>query len=154
QYYYRFVIDGTGVTSGTGTFKTAPAADAQVGLKFAFSGDMDGLMRPYPLSSQLPAENLDFYVNLGDVIYENASNVAGNNGASYLNSPSVTLSGSSASLNGVPTAVGFATQQQLFNDYSKKYLEQFLPVNTGGQNGLQAFFAGQGNYTLADNHEL
>src|SRR5262249_50309376 len=35
QYYYRFVIDATSELSGTGTFKTAPAADAQVGLKFA-----------------------------------------------------------------------------------------------------------------------
>src|SRR5262249_40884819 len=59
QYYYRF-HDAT-TDSLTGTFKTAPAADAQVGLKFAFSGDMDGLMRPYALSSQVPAENLDFY---------------------------------------------------------------------------------------------
>src|SRR6185369_5301336 len=74
--------------------------------------------------------------------------------ASYLNSPSVTLSGSSATLNGVPTSTGFATQQQLFDDYNKKYREQFLSVNTGGQNGLQDFYAGQGNYTLPDNHEL
>src|SRR5262249_39005121 len=58
-----------------------------------------------------------------------------------------------ATLNGVPTSAGFATQQQLFDDYNKKYREQFLPVNTGGQNGLQAFFAGQGNYTIAHNHE-
>src|SRR5262249_53500183 len=28
------------------------------------------------------------------------------------------------------------------------------PVNTGGQNGLKDFYAGQGNYTLNDNHEL
>ncbi len=154
QYYYRFIIDATSDLSGTGTFKTVPSASAQVGLKFAFSGDMDGLMRPYALSSQVPAEGLDFYANLGDIIYENASNPAGNNGASYLNSPSVTLSGSSASLNGVPTSTGFATQQQLFDDYNKKYREQFLAVNTGGQDGLSAFYGGQGNYTLLDNHEL
>src|SRR5262249_32248678 len=49
QYYYRFVIDATQDTSGVGTFKTAPSAAAQVGVKFAFSGDMDGLMRPYAL---------------------------------------------------------------------------------------------------------
>jgi hypothetical protein len=50
----------------------------------------------------------------------------------------------------VPTA----THDQLFNDFSRKYREQFLPVNTGGQNCLQPFFAGQGNYTAYDNHEL
>ena len=50
----------------------------------------------------------------------------------------------------VPTA----TQSQLFDDFSRKYREQFLPVNVGGQNCLQPFFAGQGNYTAYDNHEL
>jgi phosphodiesterase/alkaline phosphatase D-like protein len=154
RYYYQFV-DVSGNVSLVGTFKTAPMPDMSVAVHFAFSGDMDGLMRPYALSSQVPAEGLDFYLNCGDVIYETASAVAGNNGASYLNSPSVTLSGSSASLNGEPVGgTTFATQLQLFNDYSKKYREQFLPVNTGGQNCLQSFYAGQGNFTLYDNHEL
>ena len=153
RYYYRFT-DGNNL-SAIGTFKTAPSATDSVGVRFAFSGDMDGLMRPYPLASQVPGQNLDFYVNLGDVIYENASASLGNNAAPWLVSPSVTLSGSSASLNGVPVAgTAFATQVQLFNDYSKKYREQFLPVNTGGQDGLATFYAGQGNYTLNDNHEL
>ena len=154
RYYYKFVDDANNA-SAIGTFKTAPAPDAVVSVRFAFSGDMDGLMRPYALASTLPAQQLDFYVNNGDVIYENASNVGGNNGAPYLNSPSVTLSGSSASLNGVPMAgTTFATQAQLFGDYSKKYREQFLPVNIGGQNCLKDFYAGQANYTLYDNHEL
>jgi phosphodiesterase/alkaline phosphatase D-like protein len=155
RYYYRFFISATNDTSGTGTFKTAPAANAQDAVKFAFSGDMDGLMRPYALASQVPAEGLDFYANLGDVIYETASNVGGNNGAAYLNSPAVTVSGSAANLNGPPVAgTNFATHTQLFNDYSKKYSEQFLPVNTGGQSALKDFYAGQGDYTLYDNHEL
>lgn len=146
-YYYRF--ENGGVFSNVGRFKTAPDANSQVPVHFAFSGDMDGLMRPYALASVLPGLNLDFYVNLGDVIYENASKVLGNNAAAYLNSPSVTLSGAIPT----PSATG-ATQAQLFADYSKKYREQFLPVNTGGQNGLKDFFAAQGNYTLYDNHEL
>jgi hypothetical protein len=153
RYYYRF-SDGVN-TSETGTFKTAPAPSDKVGIRFAFSGDMDGLMRPYPLADSLPSLGLDFYVNCGDVIYENASKVAGNIGLPYTNSPSVTLSGSSASLNGLPQAgTTFATRAQLFADYNKKYREQFLPVNAGGQNGLESFYAGQGNYTLNDNHEL
>jgi phosphodiesterase/alkaline phosphatase D-like protein len=158
RYYYRFVgSDST--LSNVGTFKTAPAATDRVALKFAFSGDMDGLMRPYALSSQLPAEALDFYANLGDVIYENASASTGNNGASYLNSPSVTLSNDSLSFNGIPRAfipagTPFATKAQLYADYSKKYREQFLAVNTGGQSGLKDFYAGQANYTFYDNHEL
>lgn len=156
QYYYRFVGPG-GELSLTGKVKTAPLATTKTGVHFGFSGDMDGLIRPYALSSLVPAQNLDFYINLGDVIYENASNLTSSgthNGASWLNSPSVTLSGSAANLNGVPTFTGFATQVQLHDDYSKKYRENFLPVNTGGQNSLQAFYAGQGNYTTWDNHEL
>jgi alkaline phosphatase D len=126
-------------------------------LHFAFSGDNDGLIQPYALTSVIPAQQLDFYVNLGDVIYETASNLTtsgAHNGAPWLNSPSVTLSGSSASLNGLPTATGFATQAQLKADYEKKYRENFLPVNTGGQNSLQVLYAAQGNYTTWDNHEL
>jgi acid phosphatase len=166
RYYYRFMGPG-GELSLVGTFKTAPLATASVPVHFAFSGDMDGFMRPYALASQVPNENLDFYFNCGDTIYETASASTGsfNDAASTLNapdttwkiSPSVTLSGQSASLNGVPdglTGGPYATQAQLFHDFSQKYREQFLPVNTGGQNGLQSFYAGQANYTVNDNHEL
>ena len=159
RYYYRFVNDSTPATSGTGTFKTAPLTNAAATLHFAFSGDNDGLMRPFALGSVLPSQHLDFYLNLGDVIYETASNVSGNIGTSYLNSPSVTLSNDSLSFNGIPRAfipgsAPFATQIQLKADYEKKYRENFLPVNAGGQNSLQVMYAGQGNYTTWDNHEL
>jgi phosphodiesterase/alkaline phosphatase D-like protein len=153
NYRYRFVGPANEV-SLSGRIKTAPDATTAAPLKFAFSGDNDGLIRPYALATQLPAQNLDFYINLGDTIYENASNVGGNNAAPWLNSPSVTLSGSSASLNGVPTFLGFATQAQLRADYQKKYRENFLPVNVGGQASLQVLYAAQGNYTTWDNHEL
>jgi len=159
RYYYRFVKNNTGETSATGTFKTVPLAHAGATLHFGFSGDNDGLMRPFALGSVLPSQHLDFYLNLGDVIYETASNVNGNIGTSYLNSPSVTLSNDSLSFNGVPRAfipgsAPFATQTQLKADYEKKYRENFLPVNAGGQNSLQVMYAGQGNYTTWDNHEL
>ncbi len=147
-YYYRFQGPGSEL-SITGRFRTAPAAGTRAAVHFGFSGDMDGLIRPYALAATVPGQNFDFFVNVGDTIYENASNVAGNNGASYLNSPSVTLSGTVPA----PTATG-ATQAQLRTDYAKKYREQFLPVNVGGQNALQPFYAAQGNYTLLDNHEL
>ncbi len=162
KFYYRFVVTGSSETSGIGTFKTAPAANTSSPLHFAFSGDNDGLIRPYALASLIPAQNLDFYINLGDVIYENASNLTtsgAHNGASWLNSPSVTLSNDSLSFNGVPRAfipagTPFATGAQLKADYEKKYRENFLPVNTGGQNSLQVLYASQGNYTTWDNHEL
>lgn len=159
-YYYRF---RSGVaTSIVGKFKTTPQSGDEASLHFAFSGDNDGLMRPYALASIIPAQNLDFYINLGDVIYENASNVSGNIGLSYLNSPSVTLSNDSLTFNGIPracsgacsAATAFATRAQLFADYSKKYRENLFPVNAGGQNSLQVLYAAQGNYTTWDNHEL
>ena len=157
-YFYRFYEPNSATYSITGKFKTAPSASASVPVHFAFSGDNDGLMRPYALASQIPAENLDFYMNLGDVIYENASNLTTSgthNGASYLNSPSVTLSNDSLSFDGIPRAgTTFATQAQLKADYAKKYRENFLPVNTSGQNSLQVLYAAQGNYTTWDNHEL
>lgn len=147
-YYYRF-IGPAGELSNVGKFKTAPDANTAARVRFGFSGDIDGLMRPYALAHAVPAYGLDFFVNLGDTIYENASKSKGNAGTSYLNSPSVTLSGTTPT----PSATG-ATQAQLSTDYSRKYREQFLPVNAPGQYGLQRFFAAQGNYTLYDNHEL
>jgi phosphodiesterase/alkaline phosphatase D-like protein len=160
-YYYRFVGPSS-EQSIVGRVKTAPAPGEYAPVHFAFSGDNDGLIRPYALAAVVPEQNLDFYVNLGDVIYETASNVAGSvkdpanpgNPAPWLNSPAVALSGSAATLNGVPTFLGFATAAQLKSDYEKKYRENFLPVNTGGQNSLQALHASQGNYTTWDNHEL
>jgi phosphodiesterase/alkaline phosphatase D-like protein len=155
-YYYRFIAP-SGETSIVGRVKTAPDPSASAPVHFAFSGDNDGLMRPFALATVVPSQNLDFYVNLGDVIYETASNLTtsgAHNGQPWLNSPSVTLSGSSSSLNGVPTFTGFATAAQLKADYQRKYRENLLPVNAGGQNNLQVLYAGQGNYTTWDNHEL
>ena len=129
KYYYRFQAGA--VTSGTGTFKTPPDASTPAPVRFAFSGDLDGLMRPYPAAKNFDQLGLDFFVFLGDTIYETAST----------GSPAVTSTAS-------------ASPSTLFADFTKKYREQFLPVNSGGQNCLQTLFAAQGNYTLLDNHEL
>lgn len=64
----------------------------------------------YTLVSVLPSQNLDFYVNLGDAIYETASNLTTSgthNGQSWLNSPSVTLSGSSATYRNIDNGRNF-----------------------------------------------
>jgi phosphodiesterase/alkaline phosphatase D-like protein len=140
RYYYWFENETNAYNrSIVGTFKTAPAASDAVPVRFAFSGDADGLIRPYNLASQFPSQNLDFFVWLGDTIYETAS----------LGSPAVTSSGNIPG----PLTNG-ATRSQLFNDYSRKYREQFLAVNPDGQKCLEPMFASQGNYTLLDNHEL
>lgn len=139
RYYYRFMGSG-GELSNVGTFKTAPTAATNYPLHFAFSGDCDGLIRPYALASQLAAKQLDFFMFDGDTEYETSASIG---------SAAVTSTGNIPA----PSATG-ATSTQLFNDFSRKYREQFLPVNAGGQNCLQSFFAGQGNYTAYDNHEL
>jgi phosphodiesterase/alkaline phosphatase D-like protein len=137
RYYYRFANGA--IASDVGTFVTAPSPTAAVPVRFAFSGDCDGLMRPYPLASVFPAQALDFFVFLGDTIYETASS----------GSAAAALTGTVPA----PSATG-ALQAQLFADYSRKYREQFVPVNAGGQSCLKPMFAAQGNYTLLDNHEL
>jgi phosphodiesterase/alkaline phosphatase D-like protein len=141
-YYYRFQTTNASVTSNVGKFKTAPNPTSNVPVHFAFSGDCDGLIRPYALASQVPAKNLDFFMFDGDTEYETSASIGSPAVHSTGNIPDPTVT--------VPTA----TQSQLFNDFSRKYREQFLPVNVGGQNCLQPFFAGQGNYTAYDNHEL
>ena len=141
-YYYRFQTTNASVTSNVGKFKTAPNPTANAPVHFAFSGDCDGLIRPYALASQVPAKNLDFFMFDGDTEYETSASIGSPAVHSTGNIPDPTVT--------VPTA----TQSQLFDDFSRKYRQQFLPVNVGGQNCLQPFFAGQGNYTAYDNHEL
>ena len=129
KYYYRFQTSG-GDTSKVGTFKTEYDANTQAAVRFGFSGDYDGLMRPYSSTANFGSLNLDFYVNLGDTIYETASK------------SSVTAADPNVS-----------TAQALI-DYRNKYLENLQPTTTGGFTGLQTLYASQGNYTALDNHEL
>src|SRR5262245_1981491 len=141
-YYYRFQTTDGLITSNIGKFKTAPNPMARVSVRFGVSGDCDGLIRPYALASQVPAKNLDFFMFDGDTEYETSASIG---------SPAVHSTGNIPD----PTVVvATATHAQLFDDFSRKYREQFLPVNVGGQKCLQPFFAGQGNYTAYDNHEL
>ncbi len=129
KYYYRFATPG-GDTSAVGTFKTALAADAKAAVKFGFSGDVDGLMRPYPSTADFGKLNLDFFAFIGDTIYETASKSS------------------------VTAADAVADPTRALIDYRAKYLENLQPTKAGGFAGLQTFFASQGNYTSLDNHEL
>jgi phosphodiesterase/alkaline phosphatase D-like protein len=141
RYYYRFVAsDGT--LSQVGTFVTAPDPTAHVAVNSGFTGDADGLMRPYdasdspsfapPGSADFGPQNFDYFVWLGDTIYETASGQGTPN-----NSPAVAN-----------------TNPPNIADYWRKYRQQFLPVSTGPYAGLQNFFDSNGHYTLLDNHEL
>jgi phosphodiesterase/alkaline phosphatase D-like protein len=158
NYYYQFVAaDGT--LSREGTFKTASAPTADAAVHFGFTGDADGLMRPYGATSNvtLPGvasfaqQNFDYFVWLGDTIYETASGSTATDNIS----PKVPDSNVASNINS-PAAL--ATMEQA---YWAKYRQQLQPVNTGpfaglGDNtsGLQGFFDSTGHYTLLDNHEL
>jgi phosphodiesterase/alkaline phosphatase D-like protein len=129
KYYYRFQTGG-GDTSAVGTFKTAIDPTKAAAVRFGFSGDYDGLMRPYPSTADFGKLNLDFFANIGDTIYENASK---------------------SSVAAADPAVSIT---QAVIDYRAKYLENLQPTTPGGFASLQTFFAAQGNYTALDNHEL
>jgi phosphodiesterase/alkaline phosphatase D-like protein len=150
RYYYRFVASD-GAVSPVGTFATAPDPSAHVPLKFGFTGDADGLMRPYDAtddftSTGVPSfaqQGFDFFVWLGDTIYETASGLGGPNASAAAPDTSVAAN--------ISTTAALSTMQQA---YWAKYRQQFLPVSSGAYPGLQSFFASTGHYTLLDNHEL
>ncbi len=132
KYYYRFQNQQDNTFSQVGTFSTAPDPTAQVAVKFGFSGDYDGKWRPYPSLAGFANNNLNYYVNLGDNIYETAS----------------TISPATTSLNN-PTANSI---NQAYQDYLRKYRENLQPVTSSGSfSGLSNLFPSQGNYYLIDN---
>jgi phosphodiesterase/alkaline phosphatase D-like protein len=142
QYYYRFVAPG-GTTSPTGQFTTAPTANQKVDVKFGFSGDADGRFRPYPSIANIASQKLNYFIFLGDTMYETAS------------------TGSPA----VPVVTGQTTDPTALSNaltaYNQKYLNNVLGVNSAngqpastGQQSLQPLLAATGTYTLLDNHEL
>ena len=72
DYFYRFVYrtaDGAFV-SRTGHTRTAPLPDADVAARFAFVSCQDFNGKYYNVHRRLGREDLDFFVHLGDYIYE------------------------------------------------------------------------------------
>jgi alkaline phosphatase D len=115
----------------------------KVDVRFGFSGDGDGRFRPYPSITNLASHKLNYFIFLGDTMYETPD--AG--------SPAVpTITGETAD----PASLSNA-----LTAYDQKYLNNVLGVNpaTGqpslsGQQSLQPMLAVTGTYTLLDNHEL
>ena len=66
-YFYIAVDQGGAV--GTGLFRTPASPGTLAGLRFGVSGDSRGDLAPYPSIKNAPTRNLDFFLNLGDVIY-------------------------------------------------------------------------------------
>jgi phosphodiesterase/alkaline phosphatase D-like protein len=129
QYYYRFKASDSSI-SRIGKFKTAPDKNQSVPVRFGFSGDADGQWRPYGSTKEFCKLNLDYFVFLGDTIYETKN----------AKSPA--------------TADPFLEPTKVLADYHRKYRENVEPVQLDGFPSLQTMFAAQGNYTLLDNHEL
>ncbi len=129
RYYYRF-ISPNGASTQIGRFKTAPSKTEKVPVKFGFSGDADGKWRPYRSTQIIPELNLDYFIFLGDTMYETKSKRS------------------------AATTDPFTNSTQALADYRRKYRENLEPVTTGDLSSLQPLYASQGNYTLLDNHEL
>ena len=73
HYYYRFLYtraDGTTVSSRIGRTKTAPARDADVTVRFGVASCQDYIGRYYHPYRHMAERDLDFFVHLGDYIYE------------------------------------------------------------------------------------
>jgi len=68
RYFYRF-RSGSDV-SPIGSFRTAYASDQHAVVRMAFTGDADWKWKPYPILADLAQENLDYFLFLGDLIYE------------------------------------------------------------------------------------
>lgn len=71
-YYYRFIYEkeGRAFVSRVGRVKTAPDANTDVKVRFAFVSCQDFIGRYYNVLGALAKEELDFFVHLGDYIYE------------------------------------------------------------------------------------
>lgn len=140
RYHYRFCLDPC-VTPVAGRFTTAFPPDQTRRLRFGFTGDADGRFRPYPAASDIGARDLDFFIFLGDTIYESESR------------------SSPPTINPSPTAPAAATGPAL-ESYFRKYRENILgarpdgTADPAGPQYLKTMRQAAGHYTMLDNHEL
>jgi alkaline phosphatase D len=123
QYYYRFKVGST--VSPVGTFKTPYATDQDAAVTFAFSGDADWKWKPYPLLNSLIQEKLDFFLFLGDLIYETTD-----------------MKGQTA----VEDLAGYRWKYR-----ENREPRAGEPVNS--QNPMLALYGKYGQYSIFDNHE-
>lgn len=120
RYYYRAA---NGTDSAAGTFKT-PATSGKNGLRFGVSGDWRGELAPYPAIKNAAGRNLDFFVNLGDTVYQDDDSLANN---------------------------GLA-QSQTLPEFRNKFQEVY--GNRGGANTFASLRAATPSYSVIDDHEV
>lgn len=139
RYWYRFASGAA--QSEIGRFTTPPPPNRAVHVRFGFSGDADGRFRPYPLVQDIGEQGLDFFIFLGDTMYESASK----------GSPAATP---------VTPCDPPERAAVVLRDYHRKYRENRLGVAEDGTPGsegplsLRPLFAATGIYAMPDNHEL
>jgi alkaline phosphatase D len=79
NYLYRFVYlhaDGRALSSREGRTKTAPAATADVPVRFAWVSCQDFIGKYFNAYAALAEEQLDFIVHLGDYVYETSGDAS------------------------------------------------------------------------------
>ncbi len=70
EYFYRFSLaEDPQIFSRTGRFRTAPDPAMPAAFRFAVSGDSGDDRRPFDVLTFAAAEDLDFFLYLGDTIY-------------------------------------------------------------------------------------
>lgn len=74
NYWYRFASADGAHQSAVGKFKTAPAAASDVPVQFAVVSCQDFNGKYYNSYARLLSEELDFFVHLGDYVYETTGN--------------------------------------------------------------------------------
>ena len=123
--HYRFRGPG-GELSTAGTCHTAPPPDSTAAFSFGFSGDTDWKWRPYPVMNALNHESLDFFIFLGDTIYETTN------------------------FEGTTVAEDLATYRAKYRE--NRELPNGLPAD--GPVPMQQMYASFGIFSVPDNHEL
>jgi alkaline phosphatase D len=123
--HYRF-RGPNGELSPTGACKTAPPPDSTAAFSFAFSGDTDWKWRPYPVMNALNREPIDFFIFLGDTIYETTN------------------------FEGTTVAENLAEYRAKYRE--NRELPSGLPAD--GPVPMREMYASFGIFSVPDNHEL
>lgn len=134
-YYYRFLIDG--YASRIGRLKTAPIKDAPTSLvKFAFCSCSDYQNGYFVAFADMAKQDLDFWVHLGDYIYE-------------YDAETDAVGGRRHSVTDYQIAHGGAGIDQLSTlaDYRRRYTQYHQDVN------LQTLHATHPLVAIWDDHE-
>ncbi|MGB3405655.1 MAG: alkaline phosphatase D family protein [Microcoleaceae cyanobacterium] len=122
QYFVR--VTDAARTVEDGSFRTLEPLGTQAGIRFGATGSTQGELAPYPAVANVPARNLDFFVNLGDTIYADS------------NSPDL------PNVEQVETELGFETK------YNEVY-SQRSRLNTWGN-----LWSSTPIYTVWDDHNI